>query len=125
MRLSPSEIRFTQKTIKECFEDGKNVNDVINDVQCNRLPTNKLPHIKVFSLNSKYYTLDDRHLYVFRVLQQRFFLYEIPVDVVVNYGTEDVSTENDGVSVEFENGMETYKHAIENNSGPWIRPNTR
>jgi len=75
--LAPSEIRFMHDTIHPKFRNGKGVNQVIEDIYKGVTKIEDIPRIEVTKRNIKYYSLSNRRLYVFRVLQKRKFLSRI------------------------------------------------
>ena len=71
VELSPDKIRFTQNSISYKFSNGNKINKVIEEICSGFKNVNTLPYIKVVERNGSYYTFDNRHLYVYRVLHLR------------------------------------------------------
>ncbi|XP_077974352.1 uncharacterized protein LOC144429973 [Styela clava] len=80
--LKPSEIRFTQDSIAERFQDGGLLDDAIYNIQAEELSPGDFPPIKVVRKNGKLYSFDNRRLYIFRVCEYEGIIDEIPVQMV-------------------------------------------
>jgi len=111
IELAPSDIRFMQDSIYPSFYGGKRVNDVIEDIYSGRTSLNVLPRIEVTKRNNKYYSLDNRRLYLYRVLEKRGFLSRVKVSLVSKWPEWKFTTENDGASV-IVRGQKTLPHHI-------------
>lgn len=101
LELRPSEIFFSQATIRDHFSGGlgsiyatleqcMNDPDVINDI----------PKITVCRKDGKWFTLDNRRLWVFRQLEMRGRLSSISVNESDSIPECKYNTKNGGTSVE-------------------------
>lgn len=101
LELRPSEIFFSQATIKDHFRRGlrtiygtleqcMNDPDVINDI----------PEISVCRKDGKWFTLDNRRLWVFRQLEMKGRLSRISVYESDSIPEFKYTTKNGGTSVE-------------------------
>lgn len=100
LRLAPSEIRFSQDSISCHFQDGGLVNGIVDDICEGRVDVKTIPPISVAKVNNRFYSADNRRLYVFRVLEKRGVLSHIDVRLVDHIYPDKMTTENEGVSVE-------------------------
>lgn len=115
--LAPSDIRFMQDSIHHSFYGGGRVNDVIDQICYRHTSLNNIPTIEVTNRNGKYYSLDNRRLYLYRVLEKRGFLFRITVFLVSRWDERKFTTLNDGASI-FVRGDTTFPHAIEETKKP-------
>ena len=68
-RMKPSEIRFTQDTIKYQFQDGNSLEQTACQIAAHDLQKRDMPMITVVKYQGVYYSLDNRRLAVFRLLE--------------------------------------------------------
>lgn len=111
-RIAPSEIRFTQDNIGSVFRDGRGVNRAIEEIESGRIKVENFPAIRVARKNNKYYSLDNRRLYVFRVLEKRGLIRTVPVVFQKHY--DKFTTINDGRSIYVRGEVKTYDHEFDN-----------
>lgn len=104
--MKTSEIRFSQDSIKGYFQNKGRCNDVADRLVQGNLSPKKIPRIKVCEKDGKYYSLDNRRLYVFRVAEMQHKLDKIPVLLVPYMPSHNFkfTTENDGRTVEVRKG---------------------
>ena len=109
--LRPSEIRFIQDSIKWSFQDGESVNAVAEEVCSRTKSVRSFPTIQVVKRNNKYYSFDNRRLYVFRIAEYRGVIADIPVRIVPESRLDlnRFTTKNDGRTVEVR-GARTLDH---------------
>ncbi|XP_078484512.1 uncharacterized protein LOC100175021 isoform X2 [Ciona intestinalis] len=112
----PSEIRFSQDSIhhKFCRRSGHSrdsVNETLDKILSWQLSATDLPRIDVAEKDGELYTLGNRRLYIFRVLELKGKLDTIPVHIVSSFGQQRLTTINDGVSIVMRNGGGTRDHA--------------
>lgn len=69
--LRPSEIRFKQDSIKQEFQNGIGVNETALHLCAGEISASDFPTIRVAKKDNKYYSCDNRRLYVFRVAEYR------------------------------------------------------
>lgn len=79
--LWPSEIMFTQGSIKGSFRCGKSLLQVANVLASEDNAFGDIPKIQVVKTHGKYYTLDNRRLAVFRCLEMRGIITKIKCEV--------------------------------------------
>src|SRR5437764_838381 len=65
-RMPPDRIRFTQRSISFRFRDGRTIGDLADGLKSGTINPESVPPIRLFELNGKYYTLDNRRLEAFR-----------------------------------------------------------
>lgn len=111
--LRPSEIRFSQDTIKSEFTNGDHVNTVANEVCTGHRDEDDFTIMEVFEKDGEYYTLNNRMLYVFRVAEYRGdFNKELPVKLKRKTvdALRKLTTDNGGVEVTVRNDAKTLEH---------------
>jgi len=118
IHLLPSEIRFSQDSIHNLFQDGGRVNALVEDLQSGRTELNRIPLISVVKLDNKYYSMDNRRLYVFRVLQKRGVIGVIKVRLATRYNPQKFTTENDGYRIRVRRDK-THPHTFDDIFG-WV-----
>lgn len=80
--LFPTEIRFTQDSIKNKFQDGRSLAQTAIQVGNHEIQKRHIPMIGVVERNGSYWSLDNRRLAVFRLLQMCGKINRIKVDVI-------------------------------------------
>ncbi|XP_077973299.1 uncharacterized protein LOC144428234 [Styela clava] len=113
--LRPSEIRFVHDTIAYYFRNGNVLNDVAEKVRKLILNPSDFPTINVFKRDGKYYSLNNRRLYVFRVGEYSGVIGEIEVNIVGENELKEwmFTTQNDGRKVTLRGGEQTLPHCRE------------
>eukprot|EP00106_Octopus_bimaculoides_P020423 XP_014787865.1 PREDICTED: uncharacterized protein LOC106881861 [Octopus bimaculoides] len=71
LQLSPSDIRYTQDSIGSRFRNGITLSRTISDLVKGTITPDSFPTITVYQKDGKYYSYDNRRLYVFKELQRR------------------------------------------------------
>ena len=114
IELSPSDIRFTQDSIRKTFGDGRDVNNTIRQILRGELSVLSLPRIRVVNVGGCYFAFDNRRLYVYRVLQFRGFLKTVQVNLApsTQLQPDKWTTTNEGQSVSVRRET-TLKHTRE------------
>lgn len=104
IQLSPSEIRYSQDSIKSTFQDGTQLSTVIDNIIYGNKSLSSIPRIEVYQRNEKYYSSDNRRLYVFKEVQKRKWSH-LKIEVSLKKGSfvPKLTTENDGESITFRN----------------------
>jgi len=64
--LDPADIRFTQDSISSTFRDGSSIDDLIEGLKNGTISADEIPTIRVFEMDGKIYSLDNRRLYAFK-----------------------------------------------------------
>lgn len=102
MFLKPSEIFYSQDSVASKFQDGRDLNQTAQMLLLKELDPEDLPVIQVVRrIDGKYYTLDNRRLYVFRVGQYNGVTAKVPIQLVVEqlYHRRKFTTKNGGTSI--------------------------
>lgn len=94
------------------------MNDLVEDLQSGRTELNRIPLISVVKLDNKYYSMDNRRLYVFRVLQKRGVIGVIKVRLATRYNPQKFTTENDGYRIRVRRDK-THPHTFDDIFG-WV-----
>lgn len=68
-RMKPSEIYYSQDSIKEKFDNGHTIYSTLSVCKKHQYVINKIPRMRVCKKDGKWYTLDNRRLLVFRTYQ--------------------------------------------------------
>jgi len=113
-QLAPSKIRFTQDTISNKFRRNKgSVHEAIDKIRQKKMSVNDFPTIEVIKKDNKYYSLDNRRLYIFRVLEKEGLLRDVPITITGrSMPDKKFTTTNDGVTVKMRY-EQTRKHSFE------------
>ena len=111
----PSEIRFTHDSIQPHFQNLRHphLNQTIDDIVSGRMSWMDFPTIEVAEFQNELYSINNRRLYVFRVLQYEGFLTKIRVKKVSvnNLRPGKCTTDNYGVSIRLRRDR-TRKHSL-------------
>lgn len=88
VKLSPSEIFFSQDSISNCFGSytphrNKTIGETLDDIISGKSTLTALPTINVIKKGNKWVTADNRRLWVFKKLQKLGKCHTI--DAVVTY----------------------------------------
>ena len=100
-KLAPSEIRYSQNSISNRFRADTNgirqhIGETLDEIVSNPNTANLIPNISVFNKDDKWFTLDNRRLWVFKRAEELGIVRSI--DVYVTYGIDDskFTTTSDG-----------------------------
>lgn len=112
MNLRPSEIRFSQNSIKNvfdkrCVHSNKKLTDTLEDLSTGKCNISDIPKITVFKKDEVWYTLDNRRLWVFQRLEEKNKCEEIPVKIGSSIPGRKMTTTNDGKYVHVRTGVVT------------------
>ena len=104
MMLRPSDIYFSQDSInnvfdKRCPHRFKTVGETLDDLCEGRISVNGIPTISVMNKGGKWFTGDNRRLWVFRQLERLGKCTAIRVDVTNYIPSNKFTTFNGGTSV--------------------------
>jgi hypothetical protein len=101
INLAPSAIRYSQDSISNTFGDSTNhagqyIGETLDEIVSNPNTANLIPNISVFNKDDKWFTLDNRRLWVFKRAEELGIVRSI--DVYVTYGIDDskFTTTSDG-----------------------------
>ena len=100
--LDPSDVRYTQKSIKGDFGDGRSVDNMISGLKNGSIKQGDVPSIRVFEQNSKIYSLDNRRLYAFKQAGMKSINVQWVNPATPNIAYEiswKFTTINDGISI--------------------------
>lgn len=100
--MKPSEIYYSQDSIKEKFDNGHTIYSTVSVCKKHQYVINKIPRMRVCKKDGKWYTLDNRRLWVFRKLEADGHIKDVKVTQVSKdrLPAEKFTTKNDGESVD-------------------------
>ncbi|WAR00582.1 hypothetical protein MAR_024954 [Mya arenaria] len=96
----PSEIRYSQASIKSRFSNRRQLGIVLDDICDEKLKASNFPNIRVIKKDGLWFSMDNRRLWVFKQLQRLGKCGDIPVKEVTTIPDERHTTRNNGVHVE-------------------------
>ncbi|KAK3610018.1 hypothetical protein CHS0354_032364 [Potamilus streckersoni] len=99
MRLKPSEVYFSQDTIKNCFDNRGTIGSVLDKIYEGAMSIQKIPKISVCQKDGKWFTVDNRRLWIFQQLEKLGKCSEIDVQVTYSIPGNKLTTKNGGESV--------------------------
>jgi hypothetical protein len=84
INLAPSEIRYSQDSISNSFGDsthhaGQYIGETLDEIVRDPDTANLIPNISVFKIGGKWFTLDNRRLWVFKKAEELDILSYIDV----------------------------------------------
>lgn len=99
--MKPSEIYFSQDSIKNTFDNGQSIHDTLKKCQEDPMAIHQIPTMRVCMKNGKWFTLDNRRLWIFRRLEEGGHITNVDVNVVSSdrLSARKFTTTNGGVSV--------------------------
>ena len=88
--LAPSQIRYSQDSISNTFGDntdhaGQYIGETLDEIVRDPSEVDFIPNISVFNIGVKWYTLDNRRLWVFKRAEELGILSSIEVYVTSEY----------------------------------------
>ena len=108
--LYPSDIRFSQEYISNRFEGGELIGERLDDLVYVVKKISDIRTIRVVKMHDRWYTLDNRRLWMFRMYQKiklRWYMsLQIPVLVWEDFETDTqlvFATKNGGADVKIHN----------------------
>lgn len=104
MYLRPSEICFSQdsigRTFGRCtFHAYRPIGETLDDILTGRINVNSIPNISVYNKNGKWFTADNRRLWVFQEAEKRGKCNKIYVRETPYIDYNKFTTRNEGDSV--------------------------
>ncbi|CAC5413382.1 unnamed protein product [Mytilus coruscus] len=104
MYLRPTEILYSQDSIANTFERSTRhrnmyIGDTLDELINGSATVTSIPTISVFWRNDKWFTLDNRRLWVFRTAEELGILNSIPVYETSGINSNKFTTCNGGSSV--------------------------
>lgn len=103
--MRPSDIRYSQDSISCEFGAGKTIWNTLDKLEDGIMQVTDLPKIRVCKKDGKWYTADNRRLWLFKNLESSGKLNNIAV-IVGSFDTDigsKFTTENDGTSIRVRN----------------------
>ena len=80
--MKPSEIYYSQDSIKDKFDNGYTIYSTYNACVKHPFVIDKIPRIRICKKNGKWYTLDNRRLWVFKKLEANGHITDVKVNTV-------------------------------------------
>ncbi|KAL3859190.1 hypothetical protein ACJMK2_009419 [Sinanodonta woodiana] len=99
MRLKPSLIYFCQETIKNCFPSHGKIGFVLDKIYEGSISINTIPMISICKKGGKWFTTDNRRLWIFQQLEKLRKCSKIDVRITHYIPRNKFTTKNGGVSV--------------------------
>ncbi|VDI19865.1 Hypothetical predicted protein [Mytilus galloprovincialis] len=104
MELRPSEIFYSQDSIMNRFRDSTShgntyIGETLDQLLLGHCNVNSIPTISVVKKYGKWYTSDNRRLWVFRKAEELGFLKTIDVNETYYFNENKFTTKNDGTSI--------------------------
>uniref|UniRef100_A0A7S1FMS2 Uncharacterized protein n=1 Tax=Corethron hystrix TaxID=216773 RepID=A0A7S1FMS2_9STRA len=95
--MDPTNIRYSQDSIRQYFQDGRSVHQTLHDLSNSTLSPHRIPRIGVFCWNDQVHTEDNRRLYAFQEAQVK----SVPVKLttLASINPRKLTTMNRGKSV--------------------------
>ncbi|XP_045204469.1 uncharacterized protein LOC123557205 [Mercenaria mercenaria] len=105
MKLRPSKIRYSQDSISNTFDIRSDhpcirIGETLDELCDGITDIDEIPTISVAEIGGKWFTADNRRLWVFRKLEELGKCRKIPVDEVDDIPSSKMTTENRGVDIE-------------------------
>lgn len=104
MYLKPTDIYYCQNSVKNVFQNGKRIGETLDDLCEGRCQLSSFPRIRVSKRDSKWFTTDNRRLWVFRQLYRLGKCGEIPVIETGVIPSDKMTTKNGGISITVRRG---------------------
>jgi hypothetical protein len=100
--MKPSEIYFSQDSIKEKFDNGHTIYSTVSVCKKHPYVIQRIPKMRVCKKDGKWYSLDNRRLWVFKKLEADGHIKGVTVQQVSQdrLTAEKFTTRNGGESVE-------------------------
>lgn len=99
--MKPSNIYFSQDSIRNTFDNGQSIHSTLQACEQNPMAICQIPTIRVCMKNGRWYTLDNRRLWVFKKLEESGRITDVDVNIVSedDLTAKKFTTTNCGVSV--------------------------
>ncbi|CAC5413380.1 unnamed protein product [Mytilus coruscus] len=102
--LKPSDIHYSQDSISNTFgkstvHSDKYIGETLDDLINGTVKVNNIPNISVFIHNNKWFTTDNRRLWVFRKAEEFGILRSIPVSQNLCIDLTKLTPTDDGLTV--------------------------
>ena len=101
IKIAPSEIRFSQDSIYNTFGDntfhaGQFIGETLDDIVRDPDTVDRIPNISVFNIRGKWFTSDNRRLWVFQKAEELSIVRSIDVSVKHEICYPKFTTTSDG-----------------------------
>jgi hypothetical protein len=83
IQLDPDIIYFTHAKIRGCFSTGKPISETFNEIKYGLTKITDIPIITVYCVDNKYYSLNNRRLYLFKMCKQNGLLPDNIINVII------------------------------------------
>ena len=103
--MKPSQIYYSQNSINERFDNGYTIYATLNACKNHPFVIYEIPPIRVCKKDGKWYTLDNRRLWVFKRLEEQGHVDSVRIKKVSPslLTAQKFTTTNGGESVEIRN----------------------
>lgn len=104
--MKPSQIYYSQNSINEKFDNGYTIYATLNACKNHPFVIYEIPPIRVCKKDGKWYTLDNRRLWVFKRLEERGHVDSVRIKQVSPslLTAQKFTTTNEGKVWKFETG---------------------
>ncbi|XP_078491909.1 uncharacterized protein LOC144747615 isoform X2 [Ciona intestinalis] len=103
--MKPSKIQFSQDSVAKSFKNGTDLHETCQLISTGSVSADEIPPIRVIIKDDKAISVDNRRLYVFRVLEKAGCLRSIKVQVINQFDAENRFTStNDGCHARLRSG---------------------
>lgn len=82
MNLCPADIYYSQDTIRRHLGDGRTIFEILDECQDDPDAIDHIEMIRVCKVGHRWFSLDNRRLWIFKKLWQRGYLETLTVKVV-------------------------------------------
>uniref|UniRef100_H2Y064 Uncharacterized protein n=1 Tax=Ciona intestinalis TaxID=7719 RepID=H2Y064_CIOIN len=100
----PSNIQFSQDSIAKSFQNGTELHETCQLISTGSVSVDEIRPIRVIIKDNKAISVDNRRLYVFRVLEKAGHLHSIKVQVTNQYDENRFTSTNNGCHVRLRSG---------------------
>ncbi|XP_002132092.4 uncharacterized protein LOC100184451 [Ciona intestinalis] len=102
--MKPSMIQFSQDSVAKSFQNGTDLHETCQLISTGSVSADEIPPIRVIIKDNKAISVDNRRLYVFRVLEKAGCLHSIKVQVINQYDENRFTSTNDGCHARLRSG---------------------
>nr|XP_004225521.1 uncharacterized protein LOC100182085 isoform X2 [Ciona intestinalis] len=103
--MKPTNIQFSQDSVAKSFKnEGAELHDTCQLISTGSVSADEIRPIRVIIKDNKAISVDNRRLYVFRVLEISGHLHSIKVQVINQYDEERFTSTNNGCHVRLRSG---------------------
>ncbi|XP_078492252.1 uncharacterized protein LOC100182085 [Ciona intestinalis] len=102
--MKPSMIQFSQDSVAKSFKDGTELHETCRLISTGSVSADEIRPIRVIIKDNKAISVDNRRLYVFRVLETAGYLHSIKVQVINQYDEDRFTSTNDGCHARLRSG---------------------